>query len=70
MDPLADCCQQEMVRSLAKHRRVARCDSCDSLLLSYGNRADYDRTIAELTDNGVAFQAGSRGKLFVIAYHR
>ena len=70
MEPLADCCEQETARNLAKHRRVARCDGCDSLVLSYGDHADYDRTIAELASNGVAFQVGSRGKLLFIAYHR
>jgi hypothetical protein len=70
MGPLSDCCQQESQRSLAKHRRVARCDGCNSLLMSYGDRADYDRTIAELADNGVKFQVGSRGKLLIIAYRR
>ncbi len=70
MDPLADCCQQEAQRSLAKRRQVARCDGCDSLLLSYTDRGHYDRTIAELTGNEVPFQVGSRGKLLVIAYRR
>lgn len=70
MEPLADCCQQESQRSLAKRRRVARCEGCNSLLMSYGDRADYDRTIAELTDNGVTFQVGSSRKLLIIAYRR
>lgn len=70
MEALTDCCQQEASRSLAKRRRVARCDGCNSLVLSYGDRNDYERTIAELTDNGVEFQVGSSGKLLIIAYQR
>ncbi len=70
MEALADCCQQEASRSLAKRRRVARCDGCNRLVLSYGDRADYERTIAELTDNGVEFEVGSSGKLLIIAYQR
>ena len=70
MEALADCCQREADRSLRRHRHVATCDDCGKLLLAYGNDMDYERTVDELTDRGVAFQVGKQRKLRVVAYER
>ena len=70
MDQLADCCQKEADKSLARHRAVAVCDGCGSLLLAYDNDLDYQRTVEELDDNEIAFRVGTRGKLFVISKER
>lgn len=67
---LAECCRREADRSLQKHRKVALCDGCGKLVLGYPDRADYDHTITELSDNGIAFQVGQSGKMRVIAYER
>ena len=70
MEPLEPCCEKEASRSLAKKRRVAVCDDCGRLVLGYPDPVDYERTIEELEGRGVPFQAGTAGKLRVIAYRR
>lgn len=70
MDALAPCCEKEAARSLHKHRQVATCDGCQSLVLAYGNEVDYERTIAELAEKAVTFQVGCAGRLRVVAYQR
>ena len=47
---MKQCCQQEAVRSLGKHRDVAICDGCGWLLLAYAEVEDYERTLEELAD--------------------
>jgi hypothetical protein len=70
MEPLRDCCQREADQNLKRHRAVAVCDGCGQLLLAYGNETDFDRTVEELSELGVDFQTGSRGKLLVISKER
>lgn len=70
MQDLRACCQREAERSLRKHRHVATCDECGALVLGYGNETDYERTVAELTDNEVEHFVGRTDKLRVVAYER
>ena len=70
MEKLAECCQAEAQRNLRRHRAVAVCDGCGSLLMAYGNDLDYERTVEELTENDVPFRVGFRGGLRVIAKGR
>lgn len=70
MGPLQDCCQREADASLKRHRAVAVCEDCGRLLLAYGDREDYDRTVEELEDHGTDFQVGETGELLVVAKER
>ena len=70
MEPLAECCQTEAERSLAKHRKVATCDRCARLVLGDREEIDYERTIEELVANDIEFQVGVARKVRVIAYRR
>ncbi len=68
--PLSACCRAEAERTLRRHRHVAVCDECGSLVLGYGDATDYERTTEELTGRQVAFQVGRVRNLRVIAYRR
>jgi len=70
MEGLSPCCQKEADRNLRRHRAVAVCDVCGSLLLAYGNDVDFERTVQELTELEVPFRTGSRGELRVVAKDR
>ena len=70
MVALKDCCASEAAESLRRHRDVATCDECGSLLLAYGNEEDYRNTIEELERMDASFQAGAVGELQVVAKQR
>lgn len=70
MEALATCCKEEAQRSLRKHRQVATCDRCDSLILAYGNDVDYQLTVDELANADVPCQVGEQGRLRIVAYRR
>ena len=70
MQALKGCCQLEADRHLKRHRAVAVCDDCGQLLLAYGNQSDFDLTVEELSQLGVDFQTGTRGKLLVVSKAR
>lgn len=67
---LKECCQEEAVASLERHRDVATCDACGNLLLAYGDRETYDLTVQELESRGAAFQHGQQGDLWVVSKDR
>lgn len=64
------CCAKEAERSLEKHRDVATCDECGSLLIAYGNDRDYENTIEELSRRGVAYETMVSGKIKIVAKPR
>jgi hypothetical protein len=64
------CCLKEAERSLERHRDVATCDECGSLLIAYGNDRDYENTIEELSRRGVAFETASLRNLKIVAKPR
>lgn len=70
MEPLDPCCQREADANLKRHRAVAVCDGCGRLLLAYGNREDYERTIEELRNHETAFAVGESGDLRIVAKDR
>lgn len=70
MQELSTCCQTEADRNLTRHRAIAVCDGCGRLLLAYGNAEDYEATVEELSELGVPFSVGKRGKLRVVAKDR
>ncbi|MGH9332825.1 MAG: hypothetical protein ACRD21_03640 [Vicinamibacteria bacterium] len=55
---------------MRKHRDVATCDVCGSLLLAYENDRDFDNTLQELTRHGVVFETEALGKLKVVSKAR
>lgn len=70
MDPLDSCCQREADANLKRHRAVAVCDGCGRLVLAYGNREDYQRTVQELREHHTGFAVGESGKLLIVAKDR
>jgi hypothetical protein len=64
------CCRKEADRSLARHRDVATCDECGSLLLAYGNDRDYENTLEELSRRGVVCETAVLGSLKIVAKPR
>ena len=64
---MKDCCREECAQSLKRHRDVATCDGCGTLLLAYGNDTDFDRTVDELDSRGVEYETETLGKLKVVA---
>ena len=66
------CCLEEAGRTLQRHRDVAICDGCGRLVLAYGNQSDFDKTVEELTDAGVAHETGELGErsLLLVAKDR
>lgn len=64
---MKDCCLEEAKLHLKKHRDVARCDECGSLLLAYGNDRDFQSTIQELEGRGLDYQTESLGRLQIVA---
>lgn len=67
---LSPCCQTSARRYLKRHRDVATCDTCKTLLLAYGNDRDYEETRRALADRGVTFATTLQGELRVIAKPR
>ena len=67
---MKECCREECAKSLRRHRDVATCDACGALLLAYENDTDFERTVDELDNHGVAFQTGTLGKLKIVAKAR
>jgi hypothetical protein len=67
---LQDCCRSEARRHLKKHRDVATCDRCKSLLLAYGNPTDFDRARAELEKGEIAHETEKAGSLYLVAKRR
>lgn len=68
--PLSDCCRDEAARSLSRHRDVATCDGCGSLLLAYGTREDFDHTVEELESKGADFDTGEQDDLRIVSKRR
>jgi hypothetical protein len=67
---LSPCCQTSARRYLKRHRDVATCDTCKTLLLAYGNDRDYEETRRALADQGVTFVTTLQGALRIVAKPR
>lgn len=67
---LSPCCQASAQRYLRKHRDVATCDACGTLLLAYGNERDYDETCRALAEQGIGYAVERRGTLRIVAKPR
>ena len=61
------CCLEEAKQNLKRHRDVATCDECGSLLLAYDNNKDFDSTVTELRKHGIDPETGKLGKLKLVA---
>lgn len=64
------CCQTSAGRYLKRHRDVATCDTCKTLLLAYGNDRDYEETRRALAEQGVTFDTMLQGALRIVAKPR
>ena len=64
---MKDCCLREAKRHLKKHRDVARCDECRSLILAYGNERDFCSTVEELEGQGIGYETVRIGELLILA---
>ena len=61
------CCEREARKSLKRHRDVATCDACGTLLLAYQNDSDYEHTLEELAQHGIDAETATFGTISVIA---
>lgn len=64
---MKECCLREAKLHLDKHRDVATCDDCGSLVLAYEIERDYQSMISELERRGLDYETTRLGKLYVIA---
>lgn len=64
---MKDCCLREAKLHLRKHRDVATCDECGSLVIAYGNDVDFKNTVRELERLGLDYETQKLGSLFIIA---
>ena len=64
---MKDCCLAEAKKSLKRHRDVARCDDCGSLLLAYGNDRDFFAARDELESHELAIETAELGRLKILA---
>ena len=67
---MKSCCEREAKKHVKRHRDVAVCDACGRLVLGYDNEVEAKKTGDELARNGVPFETGKVGKLFVVAKDR
>ncbi len=63
------CCGKEIKRSIKKHRDVATCDQCKSLILAYGDEADFQKMLQGLEKSKISFETGVSGKLKIVIKH-
>ncbi len=60
------CCEKEIKRSIKKHRDVATCDQCKSLILAYGDETDFQKMVIQLEKSKTPFETGVSGKLKIV----
>lgn len=67
--PLSDCCKQEASKRVQRHRDKAICDKCKSLIIGYGNEADFQNVLKEFSERSIAHDSEKLGSVFVISKH-
>jgi len=60
------CCENEARAHVKKHRDVASCETCNSLILGYGNEADYQKMVKQLEIMKVPFETAALGSLHLV----
>lgn len=61
------CCEAEIQKHLHRHRDVARCDTCGTLLIAYDNEEEFAKTTRDLESRGAPFEALEKENLWIVA---